>query len=69
MKLSAMFVNLAVCNWYPIVFLKAGGTAAAHMGLETLRGLPVVSKNLLTWSGMHPGLASSYEVFAALLAA
>ncbi|KAB5544189.1 hypothetical protein DKX38_012301 [Salix brachista] len=39
----------------------AGGTAAAHMGLETLRGLPVVSKNLLTWSGMHPGLASSYE--------
>ncbi|KAG6763590.1 hypothetical protein POTOM_031016 [Populus tomentosa] len=39
----------------------AEGTAAAHLGLETLHGLPIASRNLPTWSGMFPGLESSYE--------
>ncbi|CAK7325548.1 unnamed protein product [Dovyalis caffra] len=37
------------------------GTAAAHMGLPTLHGVPMASKNLPAWSGIYPGLLSSYE--------
>ncbi|XP_011027030.1 PREDICTED: ethylene-responsive transcription factor RAP2-7 isoform X4 [Populus euphratica] len=38
-----------------------GSTAAAHMGFQTLHGSPMASKNLPAWSGMYPGLLSSYE--------
>ncbi|KAH8497223.1 hypothetical protein Peur_054252 [Populus x canadensis] len=38
-----------------------GSTAAAHMGLQTLHGSPMASKNLPAWSGIYPGLLSSYE--------
>jgi len=45
------------------VLLKVeGSTAAAHMGLQTLHGSPMASKNLPAWSGIYPGLLSSYEV-------
>ncbi|KAJ4845898.1 Floral homeotic protein APETALA 2 [Turnera subulata] len=42
-------------------------TPATPMGMHTLHGLPMASKNLPTFSGIYPGILSSYEVHTSLI--